>query len=516
MSAKLLMVQGTASSAGKSMLVTALCRLFRQDGYRVAPFKAQNMALNSYVTPDGGEIGRSQAVQAEAAGAEMTVDMNPVLLKPEAEARCQVVLLGRPWANLKASEYYARKAELWPAVAESLERLRARHDIVVIEGAGSPAEINLRESDIVNMRVALETRAPVLLVGDIDRGGVFASLVGTMVLLTEEERARVKGLVINKFRGDLSLLEPGLRMLEEQTGVPVLGVVPYFRDIRLPDEDSVSLEGKSYRAAGGPLLDIAVVRLPHISNFDDFDPFDREAGVHLRYVEDAESLGRPDLIILPGTKTTVPDLLHLRRNGLAAAVQARARAGTPLIGICGGYQMLGETILDPLHIESDADEVEGLGLLPLTTKFAATKRTCRARCLVTASFGILQGAGGLEVAGYEIHMGETVGGGAPVLQVQERSGQPCEAADGAIDAQGQVFGVYLHGIFANDAFRHHLLSRLAARRVAEFGPAEGPPLAAAAGAAAVVFSQDAQYDRLADLVRRSLDIPYIYRLLEEQ
>ncbi len=504
-SAPLLMVQGTASSAGKSVLVTALCRILRQDGYRVAPFKAQNMALNSYVTPDGGEIGRSQAVQADAAGAEMSVDMNPVLLKPEADSRCQVVVLGKPWVTLKASEYYQRKAELWSVVSRSLERLRTAYDVVVIEGAGSPAEINLRESDIVNMKVAREMGAPVLLVGDIDRGGVFASLVGTMVLLTEEERALVKGMVINRFRGDPSLLRPGLQMLEERTNVPVVGVIPYYRDIHLPDEDSVSLEGKRTGTAAAGLLDIAVIRLGHISNFDDFDPLEREPGVHLRYVSDPAVLGHPDLIILPGTKTTVNDLQTIRANGLAASILEQARQGAAVIGICGGYQMLGQRILDPEHVESSQDEVPGLGLLPLTTTFAATKQTCRARCRIRAGQGLLEGSAGLEVTGYEIHMGETEGAEMAVLEVKERSGQPVQALDGATSPDGRVFGVYLHGIFANDAFRRSLLASLARGKAVRLSQGAVP-----------AFSQEEHYDRLAALVRQSLDMPYIYSLLEQQ
>ena len=358
MTAKTLMIQGTASSAGKSLLVAALCRIFHQDGVRVAPFKAQNMALNSFVTREGHEMGRAQVVQAQAAGLEPHVDMNPILLKPEQDARSQVVVMGKPWAALAAGEYYRRKGELWSVVTAALDRLRERYDLVVIEGAGSPAEINLRESDIVNMAVARYARAPVLLVGDIDRGGVFAALVGTMVLLEEGERRLIKGFVINKFRGDVTLLHDGLTMLEERTGVPVLGVVPFIRDLQIAEEDSVALDGVSQAGDRGQgtgekgqgisdKVDIAVIRLPRISNFDDFDALALEEGVQVRFVDDPDRLGHPQAVILPGTKSTIADLLWLRRVGLARAICALAENGIPVVGICGGYQMLGRTISDP-------------------------------------------------------------------------------------------------------------------------------------------------------------------------
>ena len=499
MPGKTLMVQGTASSVGKSLLVAALCRIFRQRGVRVAPFKAQNMALNSYVTRDGGEMGRAQVVQAEAAGVEPTVDMNPVLLKPETDSRCQVIVRGRPVTSLSARDYFGRKLDLWPTVAEALDRLRAEYDLVVVEGAGSPAEINLRDKDIVNMRVARYADSPVLLVGDIDRGGVFASLVGTLELLLPEERALVRGLIVNKFRGDVRLLEPGLAMLEERTGVPVLGVVPYVRDVGIAEEDSVALEGRRDGRATDGAVDVAVIRLPHISNFDDFDPLEREAGVALRYAEDAASLGEPDLLVLPGTKTTVADLTHLRSSGLARRVVDLARSGTPVLGICGGYQMLGERIRDPDGVESPEAEVTGLGLLPVETTFAREKRTCQVVGRVLAGRGLLGAAAGQTVAGYEIHVGETASRAAPGLRIERRLDAPADDLDGAVSADGLVAGTYLHGLFANTGFRRAILAWLASRKGQTLSFGE-------------VATREAAYDRLAEVVRSSLDIRRIVEI----
>jgi adenosylcobyric acid synthase len=500
---KVLMVQGTASSAGKSLLVTALCRIFVQDGLRVAPFKAQNMALNSFVTPDGHEIGRSQAVQAEAAGIPSHVDMNPVLLKPEGEARSQVVVLGRPWCSLPATGYYARKQVLWPQVTSALARLRARYDLVVIEGAGSPAEINLRESDIVNMAVARHASAPVLIAGDIDRGGVFASLVGTLVLLEAEERRLVKGLVINKFRGDPRLLQPGLQMLEERAGVPVVGIIPYLHGLQIAEEDSVALDGTSgtIRAGETPVdhasLDIAVIRLPRISNFDDYDALALEPGVHVRYVAAARDLGQPDAIILPGTKHTLADLSWLRSQGLDARIVEQAHQGTAVVGICGGYQMLGLTIADPQGVESRATEPgAGLGLLPLRTTFATVKETHQVKA--TALRGFPGDAGTATVNGYEIHMGHTElaeTGVCPLLHVTVRSGQPVDTHDGAIEVSGRIWGTYLHGLFDNTTFRHAWLRSLG-----------WSPQGEAIDVQAV---RQAAYDRLAAAVRAGLDMDWI-------
>ena len=503
MPARTLMVQGTASSVGKSVLVSAFCRIFRQDGWRVAPFKSQNMSLNSYVTREGHEMGRAQVVQAEAAGVEPTVDMNPILLKPEADNRSQVVLGGRPLAALAAREYYSLKDRLWSVITKSLDRLTADYDLVVIEGAGSPAEINLKDMDLVNMRVARHCGAPVLLIGDIDRGGVFASLVGTLELLEPEERALVRAIVINRFRGDLSLLEPGFEWLEQRTGVPVAGVIPYYHDIYIAEEDSVSLEHRRrMKLQDGYVLDIAVIGLPHISNFDDFDPFERDEGVRLRYVEAHDLLGQPDLIILPGTKSTVSDLLQLKSVGLADEVVARARSGTPVIGICGGLQMLGELILDPDRVESREPQVSGLGLLPIETTFSPSKSTHQVRGRVVRAEGLLGKAYGLPLEGYEIHMGQTIGTdtSAP-FRIDERSGRACSEADGYMASSGNVFGTYVHGLFHNDALRRAILEELAARKGAELSSAGEP------------FSRDDQYDRLAALVRSSLDMDLVYRIL---
>ena len=492
--ARAIMVQGTTSHAGKSVLAAALCRIFAQEGLRVAPFKAQNMSLNSFATPEGGEIGRAQAVQAEAAMIAPTVEMNPILLKPEGEGRSQVVVMGEPTESASAREYYRMKTSLWPVVVEALDRLRAHHDLVVIEGAGSPAEINLRANEIVNMRVARHAKAPVILVGDIDRGGVFASLVGTMELLEPEEREMVKGFVINKFRGDPSLLDTGLEMLRRRTGVPVLGVLPYFSHIHIPEEDSLGIPQGSGGDAS-PVLDIAVVRLPHIANFDDFDPLRREPGVELRYVSEARSLGVPDLIIIPGSKTTIQDLHWLRESGLAAAVLASRKRGTPVIGICGGYQMLGARVLDPDGVESRHAGAEGLGLLPVTTVFHGAKATQQTEARVAATRGLLEDCEGVGLKGYEIHMGTTdVAPSSTPFNVLRRSGRPAEAAEGALDAEGKVLGSYMHGLFHNDALRHRLLARLASWKGVSLPPST------------VATDSGEEFDKLADFVRRHLDM----------
>ncbi|MBI2836274.1 MAG: cobyric acid synthase [Chloroflexi bacterium] len=497
------MVQGTASNVGKSILVAALCRIFRQEGWNVAPFKAQNMSLNSFVTRDGGEMGRAQVVQAEAACIEPSVDMNPVLLKPETDMRSQVIVRGKPSSTQSARDYYKNREPLWSVVCESLDRLRSEYDIVVIEGAGSPAEINLKENDIVNMRVARSFQAPVILVADIDRGGVFASILGTLELLEPEERALVKAAVINKFRGDVSLLRPGITMIEKRIGIPIAGVVPYFRDIHIADEDSVALEEKRAKQADPDVsgLDIAVIRLPHTSNFDDFDPLQHEEGVRLRYVEAADALETPDLIIIPGTKTTIADLDHLRRTGMADRILELSRQGVPVIGICGGYQMLGETIIDPLRVESPVERVGGLGLLPIATTFYGTKSTHQVKGHVIRNDGLLRGAAGLPVTGYEIHMGQSEGDASGrAFHIEERSRASCDDMDGFQAPEGNVFGTYIHGLFHNQDLRRAILTELARRKgvAMRFG--------------ADVLSKEEQYDRLADLVRSSLDMELVFRI----
>ena len=503
MTAKVLMVQGTASHVGKSVLVAALCRIFRQDGFRVAPFKAQNMSNNSYVTADGGEIGRAQAVQAAAAGVEARVEMNPVLLKPEADRKSQVVVLGRPLLSAQGRDYFALKAQLWESVRVSLDTLRNDHDVLVIEGAGSPAEINLKSSEIVNMRVARYAKAPVLLCGDIDRGGVFAALVGTLELLDPEEREMVKGFLINKFRGDISLLTDGLTWLERRTGIPVVGVVPHFQDIHIPEEDSVALELPA-PSSSEAVLDIVAVQLPHISNFDDFDPLRQENGVSLRYVDSADDLGRPDLILLPGSKTTIPDLVWMERQGLSRGIRQLYHQGTAIIGICGGYQMLGAKLCDPDRVESPQAEIDGLGLLPVTTVYGQTKETRWIKGRVIQDSGLLAEAKGLEIQGYEIHMGRTIGEGvAAPFQIEGRSDVDVTLAagqDGATDASGRALGTYIHGLFHNTALRRAILQELARRKGVAL-PQSEQELAA-----------DREFDKLADWVRASLKMDLIYSM----
>ena len=498
--ARVIMVQGTSSHAGKSVLATALCRIFARDGLEVAPFKAQNMSLNSYATPDGGEIGRSQAVQAAAAMVAPRVEMNPVLLKPEDDRRSQVVVMGRPRAVASARGYYELKSRILDAVRAALNRPRADYDVVVIEGAGSPAEVNLRQHDIVNMSVAIHADAPVLLVGDIDRGGVFAQIVGTMALLEPCERALVKGYVINKFRGDQSLLTPGLDYLRERTGVPVAGVLPYFSDIHIPEEDSLGLESRR-KDGGTASLDVAVTRLPHIANFDDFDPLVREPDVQLRYVSSAGEFGHPDLVIIPGSKTTAADLDWLRTQGLAECIVAARRGGTPVVGICAGYQMLGEHLLDPGGVESTRAETCGLGLLPLSTTFSGDKATHQVKARVIEGRGLLSACQGADLSAYEIHMGVTspTGLASPFL-VNLRSGLSVEMPEGAADDEGLTMGTYLHGLFHNAAVRGSILGFLAERKGLEFLPAEGD------------LDPGAEYDKLAELVRERIDMDLVYRV----
>jgi len=504
MLAKTIMVQGTGSSVGKSVLVTALCRIFKQQGLKVAPFKAQNMSLNSFVTAAGDEIGRAQAVQAEAAGIEPTVEMNPVLLKPESDQNAQVIVHGRPLTRISAAHFPRLQEFLWRAVTNSLDQLRHNYDIVVIEGAGSPAEINLKERDLVNMKVALYCNAPVFLAADIDRGGIFAALVGTMELLDAQEKARVKAFVVNKFRGDIRLLKSGLDWLEARTGIPVAGVVPYYHDIEIAEEDSIALEKRrALKHRHEYILDIAVVAPPHIANFDDFDPLEREAGVRLRYVEAGDEFGHPDLIILPGTKSTVADLSYLRILGRDRAIVAQAGCGVPVIGICGGYQMLGLTINDPNHIESTEALTAGLALLPVHTYFSAEKSTHQIKGRVRANHGLLARAQGASIQGYEIHMGQTTGEDlSPPFELTQRSSQTISDFDGCSSADGNVIGTYLHGLFQNDQLRRALLAELAARKGQVL--ASNPRL----------YSVDEHYDRLAALVRDSLNMELVLRLVD--
>ncbi len=457
------MVQGTASSAGKTVLVAGLCRYFANRGLRVAPFKSQNMALNSFATRNGLEMGRAQVVQAQACRVEPRVEMNPILLKPEGDRHSQLVLMGRVEGRYSAVDYHQLKPQLLDTVAAALDTLRAQFDLVVIEGAGSPAEINLAEHDIVNMRIAELADAPVLLVGDIDRGGVFAALLGTLELLPERHRQRVQALIVNKFRGDRELLRSGLDFISQRTGKPVLGVVPYVSELGLPEEDSVALETAP---VDGP---IAVIQLPHISNFDDFDP------LPVRYVKHASELHGARAVIIPGTKATMSDLGWLERSGLASSIRG---CGLPVAGICGGFQMLGQRILDPQQVESDAVEMPGLGMLPVETTFFAGKTTIQARATTLD--------GGHDLAGYQIHMGQTtlLDGARPFARLTDGS------FDGA--AQGRVWGTYLHGVFHNPTFRRAWL--------AEVGVEDGPHAA------------DDPFDRLATVLAASLDLALLHRI----
>jgi adenosylcobyric acid synthase len=514
MPAKVLMVQGTSSSVGKSLLAAALCRAFARKGVRVAPFKAQNMSNNAAVCADGAEIGRAQAVQAAAAGIEPTADMNPVLLKPEADSRSQVIVLGRPWRTLQARSFYRRKEELWPVVTAALDRLRSIYELVIIEGAGSPVELNLRPMDIVNMALARHALAPVLLVGDIDRGGIFAQLLGTLWLLPPEERTLVRGLVVNKFRGDATLFADGVSILEERGGVPVLGVIRFLAALGIPEEDAVALDTVAPRAAAA--VDIAVIRLPHIANFDDFDPLGAEAGVRLRYVQSTAELGKPHALILPGTKSTIADLTWLRAEGLAEAIRALAAQGTSIVGICGGYQMLGRVIRDSAHVEAQGGEAPGLGLLPVETVFETAKATFQVRGRILGGPGWLRAAAGQEVEGYEIHMGRTSGGCPPWLELSRQNGATAVLTDGAVSEDGRVWGSYVHGLFANGAIRRLWLGSLSVSPLTPDGGKE----AAREGEEPRIGGQTAAtllraaLDRLADAVEAALDMRRLAAILE--
>ncbi|WP_241242930.1 cobyric acid synthase [Paenibacillus whitsoniae] len=507
-----LMVQGTASDVGKSILTAALCRIFVQDGWRTAPFKSQNMSLNSYITYDGKEIGRAQGVQADACRILATTDHNPILLKPKQDMVAQVVVHGKPYADLDARTYreqYLAVAE--GIVKESLARLRAGHDLIVLEGAGSPAEVNLKDRDIVNMRLAGWADAPVLLVADIDRGGVFASIVGTLEILTPEERDRVKGFIINKFRGDVSLLKPGLDWLEAKTGKPVLGVIPYLPQLGIEDEDSASLDSKrsmkqrEVREKRQDQLDIAVIRLPRLSNFTDFDPLEEEPDVHFRYISHLSEWGTPDAILLPGSKNTMDDLYHLKESGLAARIQAFAQEEQGHVaGICAGYQMLGGILHDPDGFESDHVRLRGLGLLPTETFFTPEKRTVRVAGVSSlfAEDGI-----GYEIEGYEIHMGRTRYSReveAPFLITETSSTHGERHPDGAASLDQRVWGTYVHGILHNDDFRRAWLNHIRA----------GKGLPPATVGVRFKAKREAAFDRLADHVREHLDLAAIYEMIE--
>ena len=507
--AKAIMVQGTMSNVGKSLLAAGLCRIFRQDGYRVAPFKSQNMALNSFITSEGLEMGRAQVMQAEAAGILPSVDMNPILLKPTNDTGSQVIVGGEVIGNYSARDYFAFKKELVPKIMESYERLSSRNDIIVIEGAGSPAEINLKQDDIVNMGMAKLAGAPVLLVGDIDRGGVFAQLIGTVDLLEPDERRLVKGLVINKFRGDRTILDPGIMMLEERAKIPVVGVTPYLQ-IQVDDEDSLTERFSGDRAVEA--IDIAVIRLPRISNFTDFNPLERFAGVSLRYVGNVRELRSPDMIILPGTKNTMDDLRWMREPGLETAVRKAAAGGCVVLGICGGYQMLGDTLYDPEGVESGGF-MQGMGLLPMDTVFAGDKTRTRVCGMTGELEGDLALLSGTSFEGYEIHMGiTTVREGCRsfdmLLPAVGTAGAGREESTAKEDGawKGNVFGSYVHGLFDQ--------GELAGRLIGLLGQKKGlaPDQIRCIDTRAF---KESQYDLLAAAMREHMDIQKIYHILEE-
>ena len=495
------MIQGTASNAGKSLFAAALCRIFKQDGYRAAPFKSQNMALNSYITKEGLEMGRAQVVQAEAAGIAPSVKMNPILLKPTSDVGSQVIVNGEVIGAMKAAEYFAHKAKLIPDIMAAYHALASEYDIMVIEGAGSPAEINLKAQDIVNMGMAKMANAPVLLVADIDRGGVFASVYGTIMLLEEEERRMMKGTVINKFRGDVNILKPGLAMIEDLTHVPVVGVVPYLH-VDIDDEDSLSERLTGKRKTG--LIDIAVIRLPKISNFTDFNVLARAEEVSLRYVTKPEELGAPDFVILPGTKSTMNDLAWLRQNGLEALIQKHAAKDGAVFGICGGYQMLCKTISDPNGVEHGG-RMRGMGLLDAETVFHAQKVRAQVSGKFRKLHGMLSGLSGLSFAGYEIHMGKTtVSSGDAMAEITD-------SVTGRQDTDGcqsnNVYGTYVHGIFDQTEVARALVSGLL--------KAKGITGSGGMGAESLETYKNRQYDLLADAVRSAVDMKRIYEIIEQ-
>ncbi len=496
-----LMIQGTSSHAGKSLMVAGLCRLFRQDGLRVVPFKSQNMALNAYVTEDGGEMGWAQAMQAEAARVAPRVEMNPILLKPQSGQGSQVILRGKVLGTASARDYYGMTARLWATVVESYRQLVAEADLVLIEGAGSPAEPNLMDREIVNMAVARLARAPVLLVGDIDRGGVFASLLGTLTLLKPSDRHRIKGFIINKFRGDPELLAPALEVLEQKTRRPVLGVVPMLSRLYLPEEDSVALEDVTPAEETTGKVKIAVIRLPHLANFTDFAPLELDPGVTLGYARRPADLDGAHLAILPGSKDTIADLKFLKAEGLDSALVRHLERGAAVGGICGGYQMLGRSIADPYGVESGGEE-PGLGLLPVTTVLERQKVTRRVRArLLPGPWG--EGSGEWEA--YEIHMGRTVTAGVlgSLFAVRRGNDTPEEDTDGLITPDGRVWGTYLHGCFDSAPVRATLVRWL--RELA--------PSAHALRSADYRTIREVAYDVLADTLRRSLDLAALRRLV---
>ncbi|MDD3360695.1 MAG: cobyric acid synthase [Hespellia sp.] len=500
--AKSIMIQGTMSNAGKSILVGGLCRILRQDGYHPAPFKSQNMALNSYITEEGLEMGRAQVMQAEAAKIKPKVCMNPILLKPTNDTGSQVIVNGEVIGSMSAKEYYAHKKEYIPSILKAYHELEKEHDIIVIEGAGSPAEINLKEDDIVNMGMAAMVDAPVLLVGDIDRGGVFAQIVGTLELLEKDEKERIKGTIINKFRGDKEILKPGLTMLENRTKVPVAGVIPYFY-LDIDDEDSLTERFHKKDTTG--LLDIAVIRLPRISNFTDFTALECMEELSVRYVSNVAEFGNPDAVLLPGSKNTMEDLLWMRQNGLEAKVIRHGANGKLVFGICGGYQMLGETIYDPAGVEHGG-MIRGMGLLPMKTVFESEKTRTRVRGHFQKVEGLLENISGVRIEGYEIHMGTTrfTGQAAPLLQLENELQSKKNKMDGC--CSGSVYGCYVHGIFDESGVLSGLVSALLKQKGLDPAQIQTFDLTA---------YKEEQYDKLADIIRANLDMNVVYKIIEK-
>lgn len=502
-----IMIQGTASSVGKSILVAALCRIFRQDGYKVCPYKSQNMSLNSYITLDGKEMGRAQVLQAYASGLEPEVYMNPILLKPTTDKKCQVIVNGEVYCNSSAQEYHNMKLEFSDMIKSQFEDIEKQFDIIVIEGAGSPAEINLRDMDIVNMGLAELVDAPVVLVGDIDKGGVFASLAGTIMLISEEEKKRVKATIINKFRGDVELLKPGIDMIEDIIKIPCAGVVPYFK-LHLEDEDGAVEFKKSITAE----IDIAVIKLPHISNFTDIDALKIEEDVSVRFIEKIEDFGSPDLLILPGSKNTIDDLLFLRNNGLEELIKDYAEKGL-LLGICGGYQMLGSRINDPYETETDKMYIEGMNLLDVETIFDKEKVKTRVKaafcsddfCSKVFGESLISEIDNQQkyIYGYEIHMGVSSYGknAKPLFEIKEKNGELCSLKDGAVNENGNIMGTYIHGVFDSAFFREHIVNLIRDKK----GITRKPSL---------VYEnlREKELNKLADIVRKSLDMKMIYKI----
>ena len=499
--AKVFMIQGTMSNAGKSLVTAGLCRVFKQDGYKVAPFKSQNMALNSFITKEGLEMGRAQVMQAEACGIEPSVNMNPILLKPTNDVGSQVIVNGEVLGNMSARDYYKKKTELIPHIMEAYNNLAKEYDIIVMEGAGSPAEINLKENDIVNMGMAKLVNSPVLLVGDIDRGGVFASIAGTLMLLEEDERKMIKGTIINKFRGDVNILKPGLDMIEEITKTPVVGVVPYM-ELDIDDEDSLSERFNNKGTVD--LIDIAVIRLPRISNFTDFNTFEYIPGVSLRYVKSVRELKDPDMIILPGTKNTMEDLKWLRESGLETQILKQAAKGKVIFGICGGYQMLGMELSDPFNVESGGT-MAGMGLLPTKTVFEKEKVRTRVSGNFNEVSGILAELSYVEFEGYEIHMGQTTYdfNEEELTTIDNVNGEDIIKNDGLY--KDNVYGSYIHGIFDKEEVSKAIVESLCIHKGIDYS---------SISTVDIEKYKEEQYDKLAEGIRNSLDMKAIYKILE--